>query len=301
MKAATVLSSSIILCLSIIGTRFITSLALQITRPFTTQQWCSSVIQPQWPFAYSKYNGQTEETKGRVSTNIQDARHVCNTRGVQSKCHICEDIIVCGDNPNNNDDQKQVSHFQLQGVAYEDMSINIPTVSDAPWAVNGTHRYDFGGETTTHVCMYLSGTPPCQSTFGEDYSQCELRCWGYGSTMSGVNSTAEYVTKMESELDDSSTWPNHRLGSIHGVNSTPWELPLPTMAWNYPKYLGSEELPINPNSDVGEKYSFNPQGFVFTMAGSLDGEEGFIDGLSTNARYVDVVYKLQPLLHLHLL
>ena len=151
---------------------------------------------------------------------------------------------------------------------------------------------DFGGETTTHVCMYLTGTPPCQSSFGDDY-QCELRCWGYGSTMSGENSTAEYVTKMEGELDDSSTWPNHRLGSsVHGVNSTPWELPLPTMAWNYPKYFGSDELPINPNTNVGEKNSFNPQGFVFTMAGSLDGDEGFVDGLSSTARYVDV-YTLQ--------
>ncbi len=169
---------------------FPTSLAMQITRPWTTKHWCESVIRPEWPFAYSKYRGQIEETKGRVSTNMQDVRHECDARGVQSKCHICEDI-ACGPDENN-----LTCHFQLQGVSTNDMSANIPTVSDVPWAVNGSHRYDFGGASTTHVCMYLSGTPPCQSNFGQDYSKCELRCWGHGDSLSGENSTAAYVTKM---------------------------------------------------------------------------------------------------------
>ena len=28
-------------------------------------------------------------------------------------------------------------------------------------------RFDFGGEKTTHVCLYLSSTPPCQSGEGD--------------------------------------------------------------------------------------------------------------------------------------
>ena len=126
---------------------------MQIARPWTTQHWCHSVINPQWPFAYSKYHDQIEETKGRVSTNKQDIRHECNTRGVQSKCHICEDI-VCGPDDNNKN-KNQTCHFQLQGVSWEDMTRNIPTVSDSAWAVNGLHRYDFGGNLRhMFVCIF---------------------------------------------------------------------------------------------------------------------------------------------------
>jgi len=166
------------------------------------------------------------------------------------------------------------------------MSVNIPTVSDVPWAVNGSHRYDFGGEFTTHVCMYLSGSSEngtCQSSFGEDYSHCQLRCWGYGESLSGKSNEVTAVTRMEGEPDGK--WPNHRLDSLKGVNSTPWEEPSPTVSWEYPKSLDGDEVPKNPNAR-GQNYSSNPQGFVFTLAGSKDGEEGFRDGLGSEARWV---------------
>lgn len=251
------------------------SLAMQLTRTWTTQHWCESVIQPEWPFAYSKYKGQVEETKGRVSTNKQDVRHECDVRGVQSKCHICADF-ACASGESKN----QTCHFQLQGVSWEDMSVNIPTVSDVPWSVNGSHRYDFGGASSTHVCMYLSGTPPCQSSFGEDYSHCELRCWGHGDSMSGENSTTNYVTAMNGE-DLNGNWPNHRVDSLRGVNSTPWIMRSPTMGWIYPSFSEGNEIPRNP---VTDRYSFNPQGFVFTLAGSPNGEGGFSDGQGSDAR-----------------
>ena len=251
------------------------SLAMQIARPWTTKHWCQSVVRPEWPFAYSKYDGQIEETKGRVSTNEQDVRHECHTLGVQSKCHVCEDVVC---SPEEGDGQ--ICHFQLQGVSWEDMSVNVPTVSDVPWAVGGSHRFDFGGESMTHVCMYLSGSPPCQSSFGSDYSECELRCWGHGNAMSGKNATAAYVTSMGGGLDG--RWPNHRTDSLQGVNSTPWELPTPTMAWEYPRFADGDENPMNPS--VREKYGFNPQGFVFTLAGSENGIEGYVDGNGSDAR-----------------
>ncbi|KAL9185156.1 hypothetical protein ACHAXT_002933 [Thalassiosira profunda] len=249
--------------------------SMQIARPHTARPWCERVVNPEWPFAYSKYQGQREESKGRVSTNKQDVRHECDVRGVQSKCHVCE-AFACG--PSND----QTCHFQLQGVASEELSVNIPTVSDVPWAVNGSHRYDFGGESATHVCMYLSGAQPCQSSFGNDYSNCELRCWGYGDGMSGANSKAAFVTAMEEEELDG-TWPNHRIDSRQGVNSTPWEQPSPTMAWNYPRFGDGDEVPTNPIE--GKNFSYNPQGFVFTLAGSLEGEEGFVDGTGSGARF----------------
>eukprot|EP00986_Skeletonema_menzelii_P003076 scaffold902_cov146-Skeletonema_menzelii.AAC.1 len=220
-------------------------LGMQIHRHWSTQNWCDSVVNPTWPFAYSKYIGQKEETKGRVSTNKQDVRHECDARGVQSKCHICEDI-VCGTQKN------QTCHFQLQGLSWQD-EINIPTISDVPWAVNGAHRYDFGGITTTHVCMYLSGSPACQSSFHTDYSMCTLRCWGHGE-----NGTALRITTDE-------------------LKSTPWESgSYPTTTWEYPR-LKEGDTPRAP--------SFNPQGYIFTLAGSINGEEGFVDGEGLDARF----------------
>eukprot|EP00985_Skeletonema_marinoi_P033166 scaffold40638_cov190-Skeletonema_marinoi.AAC.2 len=220
---------------------------MQIHRHWTTRHWCESVVNPTWPFAYSKYIGQQEETKGRVSSNKQDVRHKCDARGVRSKCHICEDI-ACGAQKN------QTCHFQLQGLSWQE-DVNIPTISDVPWAVNGSHRYDFGGSTTTHVCMYLSSSSPCQSSFHTDYSMCELRCWGYGS---GENNTTVRVTMEE-------------------LNSTPWEPgSYPTTTWEYPRSIEGDTLPTP---------LFNSQGYVFTLAGSKSGEEGFVDGEGSDARF----------------
>jgi hypothetical protein len=49
-------------------------------------------VEPEFPFAYTKYSTQTEETKGRTNPDWQDDRHECETKGVESKCHICEDF-----------------------------------------------------------------------------------------------------------------------------------------------------------------------------------------------------------------
>jgi sugar lactone lactonase YvrE len=242
---------------------------MQIHRHWTTQHWCDSVIIPQWPFAYAKYVGQPmEETKGRVSSNRQDVRHECDRRGVRSKCHLCEEI-ACGAQIN-----QTCGQFQLQGVSWRELSSNIATVTDVPWAVNGSHRYDFGGSTTTHVCMYLSSTSPCQSSFGTDYSKCELRCWGYGDGLSGVNNTVAYSTN-DGEPDG--IWPNHQFDSFRGVNSTPWEEPSPTTTWEYPRTSLDADTPQNP--------LFNPQGYVFTLAGSKTGQEGFVDGVGSEALF----------------
>lgn len=245
---------------------------MQITRTWTTKHWCSSVEAPEWPFAYSKYPDQVEETKGRVSSNRQDVRHECVTRGVQSKCHICEDV-VCGNS-------SSTCHYQLQGVEWDSLSKNIPTVSDIPWAVGGSHRYDFGGNTATHVCMYTSATRPCTSSFGADYSTCKVRCWGHGSNLTGLNNTAVAATNVYD--GPVSTWPNHYGNNSAGVNATPWTPPLPTATWAYPK-IAPGELPGNPR--VQGKFSMLTQGFTFSLAGSLEGEEGFVDGLGAEARF----------------
>jgi len=106
-------------------------------RRWTNQTWCPSVVEPEWPFAYSKFQGQGWERKGRSNPDKQDDRHECATHGVESKCHRCE-RITCGARLD------AFCEYELQGVSHEDMSVNIPTANDAPWAVNGSHRYDQG-------------------------------------------------------------------------------------------------------------------------------------------------------------
>ncbi len=294
---------------------------MKIRRPWTTKHWCASVIEPEWPFAYSKYEHQIEESKGRVSSNKQDVRHKCQTQGVQSKCHICENI-QCGENDDdvwttkknststNSNSAWKMCHFQLQGVQWDEMSKNIPTVTDVPFAVGGTHRYDYGGENTTHVCMYMSGKKPCQSHSGRDYSSCVVRCWGYlPGQLSGRNNTVGPTSRVvklhgngveggdkdfdddddddddqsdDDQSDDVGIWPNLKLAlKQNGLNSTPWLLPQPTATWSYPK---SDLVGNNITYNIGPTLELLPQGFTFTLAGSIDGQEGFQDGKGPEAR-----------------
>lgn len=230
--------------------------AMRIAHPWTTKHWCNSVRNPSWPFSYSKYKNQLEEIKGRTSTNEQDMRHECESRGVQSKCHICEDIVCGNNNQHNNNDgasratssSPSICHFQIQGVNWHELSRNIPTVTDVPWAVGGNHRYDFGGNDknnhTSHVCLYLSGSSPCRSAFGTDYSNCKLRCWGANSSSSLLQQQPDSV------------------------------------GWEYPKAHVNEGRPRNPKK-YGNLTTVQ-QGYTFTLAGG--DEEGFMDGFEHEAR-----------------
>ena len=166
---------TLLLLLLILATLATLVTPMRIHRPWTTKQWCSSVTSPAFPHAYSKHSLQTSEIKSRVSSSLQDNRHTCTVAGVQSRCHICEDI-KCGD------DLNQTCNYQLQGVAVGEMSVNIPSVTDIPFAVGGTHRYDYGGGS--HVCLHLTADMCSDHTrtnphtgVTDDYSDCELRCW----------------------------------------------------------------------------------------------------------------------------
>ena len=69
---------------------------------------------------------------------------------------------------------------------------------------------------------------------------------------------------------------------LDGVNSTPWLEKMPIIAWEYPIFDG-DGVPQNPVV-TGKTYGYNPQGFVFTLAGSENGEDGFVDGTGSKAR-----------------
>ena len=117
------------------------------------------------------------------------------------------------------------------------MSRNVPTASDVPWAVGGSHRYDFGGESVTHTCLYTSSTGPCQWHDGEDYSGCGLRCWGWGGGGNVVPGRASVVHDVEEGGGvgdgDGGVWPNNVNGGMRGVNGTPWVKALPTASCEF--------------------------------------------------------------------
>lgn len=183
--------------------------AMKIQRPWTTKPWCESVKNPNWPFAYEKCLGCDLERKGRTNSNLQDMRHSCTALGVNSKCTRCKDLMCTGGN---------YCGAQIQGIDYSELPVNVPTVSDTPWAVGGSHRNDFGNASA--ICVLLSGGD-CISPFNTDYSNCTTRCWGYDS---GSLTQVETPLKSELTLSDnlaSDYWEyNKRNNTYQGEVST---------------------------------------------------------------------------------
>lgn len=203
--------------------------SMRIHRPWSDKHWCSSVEDPEWPFAYEKYADQDVETKGRVNSNKQDMRHSCQSRGVESKCHICENFAC-------NMNYDSICSLQFQGVSSSNISRNVATLSDSPWPIGGNHRNDFGNVNTSHICVSISGNE-CSSFNQTDYSSCVIRCWGHG-TVSGMQSVMPHMA--------SSTYIAQQ------------DNPSPVDKWEYPMTFDGS----NANSD------FNPQGRVGTLAGT---------------------------------
>eukprot|EP00935_MAST-01C_sp_MAST-1C-sp1_P002723 g2723.t1 len=264
---------------------------MRVYRPWTSKHWCDSVVEPQWPFAYSKYQNQLLEFKGRVNSNIQDVRHKCSIAGVQSKCHICEpikcgryeiqtnvsitqevgwqgQIHVDGDTVNgevwtkshvgltSESDFSDTCEYQLQGVEWKDLSKNIPTVSDTPWAIDGRHRNDFG--SAKHICVMMSGGY-CISPYAKDYSQCTVRCWGY-------DQTGEIKERSHTGKLDASKLPRNYPHKKHGLEEWP-------RAGDY----GATD------SWERERNAHHAQGYVDTMAGT--GQAGHTNGAANVAQF----------------
>jgi hypothetical protein len=216
---------------------------------------------PNYPFAYSKYNGQSIETKGRTNSNRQDLRHECQVYGGLSKCHICEQIICKGEGG--------VCNLQLQGLKSTDMSKNIPVVSDTSWAVGGKFRHDYAGSTTSHMCVMLTGGH-CINPNTTDFTGCRTRCFGHGFPKPPIKDTA-----MGRSLVD--TYP----GMFKWPDDGQIDL------FDYPKNCGelskSQNVPCTYSGSYTKNPSFNPQGYVFTVAGT--GRAGFHDGPVTAAQF----------------
>ena len=194
------------------------------------------------------------EPQGRVNSNLQDFRHQCQTLGGRSKCHICE-LFPCSNG-------SKLCDLQLQGVSTANMSVNIPTVSDIAWAVEGGYRTDYGGANVSHYCVFISGGS-CLQPSTTYFDNCTVRCFGYGHAA-----------------------PPRSLGTAPSILIEPWLLPSidaePADVWAYPR--NCSELSLG-TACVGQGSipSFNPQGFTFTVAGS--GMAGFQDGFRSSAQF----------------
>ena len=225
-------------------------------QPWTDKHWNESIVDPEWPFAYSKYHGQAAERKGRTNSDVQDMRHPCDTRGVESKCHV-DEAIACGAG------LASECRYQLQGVTTPGMSKNVPTASDSPWAVGGAHRYDFGSAATTHVCVVTSGGH-CVTPNADDYSNCSVRCWGHGTLFDGSDDVAtahleaNFYARADDNADTHRTWD--------GDNE------IATDVWEYPKTV------------PGGVAAYNPQGWTGTLAGGSS-EPGYLDATGAAARF----------------
>ena len=75
--------------------------------------------------------------------------------------------------------------MQIQAVDVDQILPNVPVVSDTPWAVQGSHRNDFGSSSTTHFCVVVAPQEcilPPDDADSFDFRSCTTRCWGYNAT-----------------------------------------------------------------------------------------------------------------------
>jgi DNA-binding beta-propeller fold protein YncE len=233
--------------------------AMRVPRSAVDKPYCDLIADPEWPLAYEKYEGQLLEAKGRVSSNLHDLGVQCEARGSLRKCYICYEPTCTGD---------ACPPLQLQGVAnVTSLPVNVPTVSDTPWAVGGSHRNDFGGAGTTHICLMLGGdlcsSPKASSS---DFSSCHVRCWGHG----GGGGNPQKVPHLEEGLYGPG------VDNDAHADSSVWDYKA-TDAWSW----FSSDQSTTPS--ISASPAFNPQGYLFTLAG---GEQaGFADGPSLSAQF----------------
>jgi hypothetical protein len=292
--------------------------ALPLTSPWrhhkawSTRQWCEQVVDPLWPFAYAKgtawgSGGASDpssyrvERKGRTASSFQAMGHTCTTRGARSKCHICEPI-ACGAG------RAFTCQYQLQGVEWAELPPNVPTVSDAPFAVGPDvrHRYDFG--QADRVCVLLSGgdcamTARAAAT-GDDYSSCAMRCWGANSSSAprplpvigdpGTNATLAAQAAAASltawTYDPGEGLPQGRVFTLAGSASAGGgyaDGPAPDARFSNPQGVAVDAL---RNVYVADTLNhairvITPAGLVGTVAGDGSGRPGFHDGPASSARF----------------
>lgn len=149
------------------------------------------------------------------------------------------------------------------------MSINIPTVSDDAWAVGGRFKHDYGGNTTSHFCVLLTGGK-CIDPYNTNFTGCETRCFGYGLK----NAPQKRLPSVRSNVD---VYPGMDL----------WEGQDQADLWIMPRNCSElesfEKTACTYSGNFKKNPSFNPQGYAFTVAGN--GKPGMLDGNWTHSQF----------------
>jgi len=148
------------------------------------------------------------------------------------------------------------------------MAINVPVASDTPWAVGGAHRKDFGGSAVTHFCVFSTGGE-CILPQTEDYSACTTRCFGFNTGTKAVVHEA----------------PNRTIVDVY-PDMFKWSDDGNVDLWEYPRNCNEMDdigLPCSYTGDMTSVPSFNPQGYVGTLAGNPIA--GFVDAIGSAARF----------------
>ena len=143
------------------------------------------------------------------------------------------------------------------------MSINVPTPSDTAWAVNGTHRRDYGGNKVWD-CVIISGGN-CSLPTNHDFSKCSVRCFGNNPIfMNPPKPLRAENRSIEDTYDGQPQWPEDGLVDL-------WVWPR-----NCAELRAIDSTLCTYNIDNKVTPSYNPQGFTFTFAGN--GNPGLKDG-----------------------
>jgi len=144
--------------------------ALRVHLPWAIRHWCDVVEEPHWPFSYQKELTQVFEEKGLVATSYQHMGHQCTTQGARTKCKRCEPIACSAD-------LDETCAYQIQGMNWNNLPKNIPTITNTPWAVGVAvqHRYDYA--RAERVCVMLTGGD-CTIHSTTQFKHCAVRCFG---------------------------------------------------------------------------------------------------------------------------
>jgi len=262
--------------------------AFRLARPWSTRHWCEVVTEPHWPFAYAKTKLQEHEYKGRTATNLQHTGHECVMRGARSKCHRCEDIAC--ESTFLDGEGNRLCNYQLQGVDWDELPKNIPTISNVPWAVgpNARHRNDFG--RAHRICVMLSGEKCIIDKATTNFEQCSVRCVGHNfGDMSGFIAPTEHGWAVPLGVEAPGK-PQGWVGTYAGVPSAVGghqDGAFTVARFNDPQALvvdrARDVYVADTGNNVIRKIS---RGIVSTFAGVVPVKEGFADGdARTAARF----------------